>query len=64
MTPTMISPFPAQRDRNAKMRDAVEIVHGAVERIDHPLMLAGLIADDSFFAIERVLAEIPSGAAW
>ena len=28
-----------QRDRNAKMRDAVEIIHGAIERIDHPLII-------------------------
>src|SRR5438094_10614722 len=41
----------AQRNRDAKMRDAVEIIHRAIERIDHPLMFVGLIADDSFFAV-------------
>ena len=44
-----------QRDRNAKMRDAVEEIHRAIERIDDPLMIARLVADDSFFAIKRVL---------
>ena len=47
-----------QRNRNAKMRNAVEIIHGAVERIDHPLILALLIANDSFFAIKRVSRKV------
>ena len=47
----------AQRNRNAEVRDAVEIIHGAIERIDDPLMLARLIADDSFFAVKRVLGK-------
>ena len=40
------------------MRDAVEIIDGAIERIDHPLKFALLVADDSFFAVERVIREI------
>ena len=39
------------------MRNAVEIIYGAVERIDDPLMIALLVAHDSFFAIERVLGK-------
>ena len=47
----------AQRNRNAEMRNAVEIIHGAIERIDDPLMIAFLIAHNSFFAIKRVLGK-------
>ena len=36
------------------MRDAVEKIHRAIERIDDPLIIARLVADDSFFAIKRV----------
>src|SRR5439155_1091568 len=44
----------AQRNRNAKMWNPVEIIHRAIKRIDDPLVLAGLITHDSFFAIKRV----------
>ena len=44
-----------QRNRNTEMRNAVEIIYRAVERIDDPLMIARLVADDSLFAIKRVL---------
>src|SRR6267143_622711 len=44
-----------QRNRNAKMRNAVEIIYGAVERIDDPLMIAFLIAHNPFLAIKRML---------
>src|SRR5438105_3465631 len=37
------------------MRNAVVIIYRSVERIDHPLKFARLIADDSLFAIECVL---------
>src|SRR5438067_5809344 len=37
------------------MRNAVIIIHCSIERIDHPLKFARLIADDSFFAVECVL---------
>ena len=37
------------------MRNAVEEIHRAIERIDDPLMIACLVADDSFFAVKRVL---------
>src|SRR5437016_8254136 len=37
------------------MRNAVIIIHRSIERIDHPLKFACLIADDSFFAVECVL---------
>ena len=40
------------------MRDAIKIVHGAVERIDHPLMGAGLVAHDTFLAVESVLGKL------
>src|SRR5262245_29120374 len=43
-----------QRDGNAKVRDAVEVIHRSIQRIDNPLMIAGLISHDPFFAIERV----------
>src|SRR5215813_327502 len=44
----------AKRDRNAKMWDAIKKIHGAIERIDHPLVLTSLIAHNSFLAVERV----------
>ena len=47
----------AQRNRNAKMRNAVKIIHRAVERIDDPLMIAFLIAHNSFLAIKRMLGK-------
>src|SRR5256885_8232687 len=50
--------FQTKRDRNAEVWDLVEIIHRAVERIDDPLMLARLIANDSFFAIKRVLGKL------
>src|SRR4029077_6623087 len=37
------------------MRNSVVIIHRSIERIDHPLKFARLIADDSFFAVECVL---------
>ena len=40
------------------MRDAVEIIYRPIERIDHPLKFARLIADDSFFAVKRVLRKM------
>ena len=40
------------------MRNAVEIIHGAIKRIDDPLVFAGLIAHDSFFAIKCVLGKL------
>src|SRR5262249_30700314 len=39
------------------MRDAVEIIHRAIQRIDDPLMIAGLISPDTFFAVKRVTGE-------
>ena len=51
-----------QRDRNAKMRDAVKIIHRAIERIDHPLIIARLVADNSFFAVKRVLGKFLQAA--
>ena len=39
------------------MRNAIEIIHGAIEWIDDPLVVARLVAHDSFFAIKRVLWE-------
>ena len=45
------------RDRSAEVRDAVEIIHRAVERIDDPLELARLIATDAFLAVDRVVRE-------
>jgi hypothetical protein len=40
------------------MRDAVKIIDGAIKRIDDPLVLAGLIPHDSFFAIKCVAGEL------
>src|ERR1043166_5306418 len=51
-------PFETQGDRNAKVRDTIKIIHGAVERIDHPLVIARLVADDSLFAVERVVRKL------
>src|SRR5947207_88601 len=48
-----------QRDRDTKMRDAVEVIHRPIQRIDHPLIIAFLIADDSFFAVKRMLWKMP-----
>jgi hypothetical protein len=39
------------------MRDPVIIVHRSVEGVDDPLVLGGLVTNDSLFAIERVLRE-------
>ena len=36
------------------MRDAIEEIHRSIERIDDPLMIARLVANDSFFAIKRM----------
>ena len=36
------------------MRNAVEIIHRSIQRIDNPLMVAGLISHDPFFAVKRV----------
>ena len=36
------------------MRDPVEIIYGSIQRIDNPLMIAGLITHDAFFAVKRV----------
>ena len=40
------------------MWNAVEIIHGAIQRIDNPLVFAGLIAHDSFFTVKRVLRKL------
>ena len=40
------------------MWDAVEIIHGAIQRIDNPLVFAGLIAHHSFFTVKRVLGKL------
>src|SRR5437588_4966628 len=45
----------SERNRNAEVGDSIEIIHSAVQWIDNPFMLARLVADDSFFAIKRVL---------
>src|SRR6266404_3363913 len=50
--------FQPERDRNAEVRDSVKIIHGAVEWVDNPLMLARLVADDSFLAVERMLGKL------
>ena len=47
-----------QCNRDAKMWNAIEIIHGAVQRIDNPLVFAGLIAHDSFFTVNRVLGKL------
>ena len=57
MTPARISSFAPRGDGRAEVRDAVEIVHGAVERIDDPLELAVLIAADAFLAKDGVVGE-------
>ena len=56
-------PAHAQRDGNAKMRNAVKIIHRSIQRIDNPLMIAGLISHDPFFAVAGVIgAAVCSGA--
>src|SRR5260370_21023336 len=50
--------FETQRDRNTKVWDLVKIIHGAIERIDHPLVLARLVADNSLFTVKRVLGKL------
>ncbi len=50
--------FPApHRDRNAEVRDAVEIIHRAVQRIDDPLEFAVGISAHAFLAVDRVVGE-------
>ena len=44
----------AQRNGNAKMWNAVEIIHRSIQWIDDPLMLAGLISHEPFFAVKRM----------
>ena len=48
-----------ERDRNAKVRDAVEKIHRPIERVDNPVVIALLIADDALFALKRVLWKTP-----
>ena len=36
------------------MWNAVEIIHRPIQWIDNPLMVAGLISHDPFFAVKRV----------
>ena len=43
------------------MRDAVKIIHRAVERIDDPLEVARLVAADAFLAVDRVVGETREG---
>ncbi len=40
------------------MWNTVEIIHGAIQRIDDPLVFAGLITHDSFFTVKRVLGKL------
>jgi hypothetical protein len=40
------------------VRYPVKIIYRAVERIDHPLVIAGLITYDSFLSIECVIREL------
>jgi hypothetical protein len=40
------------------MRDAVEKVYGAIDGIDDPLMLGGLVAGKSLFAIDGMAGEL------
>ena len=37
------------------MRDAIKKINRSIERIDDPLMIALLIANDPLFAVKRVL---------
>ena len=39
------------------MRNAVKIIHRAVQWIDNPLMIAGLISHDAFLAVKGVGGE-------
>src|SRR4051812_44233187 len=45
----------AQRDGDAEVRDAVEVIHRAVDGVDDPLVGAGLVSGDAFLAEDRVL---------
>ena len=44
----------SQRNGNRKMRDAVEEIDGAIDRIDDPLEFTGRVALNAFLAIDRV----------
>src|SRR5262249_31516479 len=48
----------AQCNRDAKMWNAVEIIHGAIQRIDDPLVFARLISHNSFYSVKRVLGKL------
>ena len=36
----------------------VEIIHRAIQRIDHPLVFARLVAHNSFFAVKGVMRKL------
>jgi hypothetical protein len=40
------------------MRNAVEVIYGAIERIDDPLVFGFLITDNSLFPKEGMLGEL------
>ena len=44
----------AQRDRHAEVRNAIEKIHRAIDRVDDPLPVGVLVASDALLAVERV----------
>ena len=44
----------AESDGDAEVRDAVVVVHRAIDGVDDPLAGRFLVACNSFFAVERV----------
>ena len=40
------------------MRNAVKVIYGPVERIDHPFVFGFLITDNSLFPKEGMLGEL------
>ena len=54
----------AQGNGDAEMGDAIEVIHGAVDRVDDPLAAGGLIAADAFFAVEGVARASPEEDAF
>ena len=44
----------AERDGDAEMGDAVEVVHRAVDGIDDPLAAGGLVPGDAFLSVKGI----------
>ena len=46
---------PAERDAHGEVRDVVEKIHRAVDGVDDPLVLGGLVAAKAFLSVNRMV---------